>query len=309
MPLTPELKACLDILSRTPPADAEQNLAGLVALLRANDEGSVVVDELMQRVDVSLKEATDPSEGNNRKFLLCEFNRDGGSYRSPWSNTYDPPYKGLVPSEALRALEQHANELMDTYRQQYYGNDSKTHSSVSSVYLWDREDDPASVANKATPGAFAGSFLLSKTLLDTSSNLVAGSYWNSIHVVDVHPVLGSQKASYKLTTTILFSMQPADNAKYPTASTFHGSLSKQMERTSDISTADDSVGSAHLVNIGTMIEEMELDLRKSLDSLYILKTHQIVESVRKPSMKPGGDKGEQAHTMMLNEAILSRGNK
>ena len=32
-------------------------------------------------------------------YLLCDYNRDGDSYRSPWSNTYEPPLEdGAMPS-------------------------------------------------------------------------------------------------------------------------------------------------------------------------------------------------------------------
>ena len=39
-------------------------------------------------------------------------------FRSPWSNTYDPPLEdGAVPSEKLRKLEQEANVAFDQYRE------------------------------------------------------------------------------------------------------------------------------------------------------------------------------------------------
>jgi capping protein beta len=41
----------------------------------------------------------------NREFLKCEYNRDGDSYRSPWSNKYFPtPQSGedsIFPSAEL----------------------------------------------------------------------------------------------------------------------------------------------------------------------------------------------------------------
>lgn len=51
-----------------------------------------------------LQEATDPETG--RRYLLCEFNRDASSYRSPWSNKYDPPLEdGYTPGDRVRQLE------------------------------------------------------------------------------------------------------------------------------------------------------------------------------------------------------------
>lgn len=51
-----------------------------------------------------LQEATDPETG--RRYLQCEYNRDASSYRSPWSNKYDPPIEdGFTPGDRLRRME------------------------------------------------------------------------------------------------------------------------------------------------------------------------------------------------------------
>lgn len=55
---------------------------------------------------------------SGRDFLLCDYNRDGDSYRSPWSNEFDPPISdGTVPSEKVRKMEEKANEAFDIYRE------------------------------------------------------------------------------------------------------------------------------------------------------------------------------------------------
>lgn len=84
-------------------------------------------------MDQPLKIAHDKETGKD--YLLCDYNRDGDSYRldkrnftneiyytfsnrSPWSNKYDPPLAdGAVPSDRLRKLEIKANETFDTYRE------------------------------------------------------------------------------------------------------------------------------------------------------------------------------------------------
>ena len=67
-----------------------------------------------------------------KDYLLCDYNRDGDSYRSPWTNSYDPPLDdGAMPSERLRRLEVDANAAFDQYREMYF------EGGVSSVYLWD----------------------------------------------------------------------------------------------------------------------------------------------------------------------------
>ena len=88
----------------------------------------------------------------NRDYLLCDYNRDGDSYRSPWSNEFDPPIEdGTVPSERVRKLEVAANEAFDVYRDLYY------EGGVGSVYFWDLDD------------GFAGVVLLKKGKYQTLS--------------------------------------------------------------------------------------------------------------------------------------------
>lgn len=92
-----------------------------------------------------------------RDYLLCDYNRDGDSYRSPWSNQFDPPLdeggaggvgeggasegagEGAVPSERVRKMEIKANEAFDVYRELYY------EGGVSSVYFWNLDDGFAGV--------------------------------------------------------------------------------------------------------------------------------------------------------------------
>lgn len=52
-----------------------------------------------------------------KDYLLCDYNRDGDSYRSPWSNEFDPPIQdGALPSDKVRKLEIAANDAFDVYR-------------------------------------------------------------------------------------------------------------------------------------------------------------------------------------------------
>ncbi|CAN0009338.1 unnamed protein product, partial [Discosporangium mesarthrocarpum] len=92
------ISSCLNLMRRLPPKDIETSLTGLLSL--APD----ATDELLQRVDQPLHEATDPETG--RRYLLCEYNRDASSYRSPWSNKYHPPLEdGYTPGERIRRME------------------------------------------------------------------------------------------------------------------------------------------------------------------------------------------------------------
>lgn len=93
-PTTP-LEAGLDLMRRLPPDGTVNNLASLLEL------APELTEELLEKVDQPLQVALDSLAG--REFLLCDFNRDADSYRSPWSNSYFPPLEdGTTPPEALR---------------------------------------------------------------------------------------------------------------------------------------------------------------------------------------------------------------
>ncbi|KAL7454015.1 hypothetical protein ACHAWC_005658, partial [Mediolabrus comicus] len=243
-----------------------------------------ISDELYQRVDVPLKVLEDTTTTENRKFLACDHNRDGDSYRSPWSNTYFPKLdNGFYPSERVRQIELHANEVFDIYRELYFGKSS----SVSSVYLWDKEEASAAAG-------FAGAFLI-------QNNVENGSNWNSIHVVDVGKLdKKSGTCQYKLTTTILISISPPSELM-KSSTTITGSLVRQNTRECKVTTSTDT-SSQHIINIGKFIEDIETEMRKEIDSLYIQKTKNIVEMIRKDTMKPTQG---QEHTRVLNEAVLA----
>ena len=129
-----------------------------------------------------------PSARTRAAYLLCDYNRDGDSHRSPWSNKYDPPIDdGFVPSEKLRRLEVEANTLFDCYRELYF------EGGTSSVYLWELDGDD-----------FAGCFLIKKKV--SGHEFVTEGCWDSIHVVEVNLEEGGKAALYKLTTTVILTM-------------------------------------------------------------------------------------------------------
>ena len=75
-----------------------------------------LTEDLLSSVDQPLEIRTCKKSG--RDYLLCDYNRDGDSYRSPWSNEFDPPLgDGTVPSERVRKMEEKANEAFDVYRE------------------------------------------------------------------------------------------------------------------------------------------------------------------------------------------------
>lgn len=173
------MDCALDLMRRLPPQQIEKNLIDLIDLAPA------LCEDLLTSIDQPLKIAKDKETGKD--YLLCDYNRDGDSYRSPWSNTYDPPLEdGSMPSERLRKLEIEANHAFDQYREMYY------EGGVSSAYLWDLDH------------GFAGVILIKKA---GEGNQKTKGCWDSIHVVEVQEKSSGRTAHYKLTSTAMLWLQ------------------------------------------------------------------------------------------------------
>lgn len=67
------LDSMLDLTRRLPPMAIEENVASLVELCPD------YADDLLGSVDQPLKLRTDTATG--RDYLICDYNRDGESYR------------------------------------------------------------------------------------------------------------------------------------------------------------------------------------------------------------------------------------
>ncbi|KIP11198.1 hypothetical protein PHLGIDRAFT_84012 [Phlebiopsis gigantea 11061_1 CR5-6] len=256
--MTDLVDSMLDLMRRLPPTHVEENVSALVGMCPD------YADDLLGSVDQPLKVMVDRDTG--KEYLACDYNRDGESYRSPWSNEYDPPLDdGTVPSAKLRKLEVTANDAFDTYREMYY------EGGVSSVFLWDFED-----------GGFAGVVLLKKSLSPTSATEPSGS-WDSIHVFEVAE--RGRQAHYKLTSTIMLSIVNRGVAQSTKEDTVEGkrdgevSLSGSMTRqTEQDHTLQDQ--NSHVTNIGRMIEDMEIKMRNLLQEVYFGKTRDVVFDLR-----------------------------
>jgi capping protein beta len=240
-----QLDHALDLMRRLPPQQIEKNLSDLIDLVPS------LCEDLLSSVDQPLKIARDRETG--RDYLLCDYNRDGDSYRSPWSNKYDPPLEdGAMPSERLRQLEVDANAAFDLYRDLYF------EGGVSSVYLWDLDH------------GFAGVILIKKA--GDGSTKIKGC-WDSIHVVEVQEKSSGRNAHYKLTSTVMLWLQT--NKQGSGTMNLGGSLTRQDEKDFPVSET-----SPHIANIGRMIEDMENKIRNTLNDIYFGKTNNIVNGLR-----------------------------
>lgn len=240
------LDCALDLMRRLPPTNIEDNLAGLIDLVPD------LCEHLLSAVDQPLKIAHDAS--SKRDYLLCDYNRDGDSYRSPWSNKYDPPLKdGAVPSASLRQLELQANEVFDTYRDLYF------EGGVSSVYCWDLDS------------GFAAVVLIKKTQDHSKRGQPMKGTWDSIHVVEVQE--GKKTAHYKLTSTVMLSIETETEATGTV--TLSGNLTRQQEADYPVTDA-----SPHVCNIGRMVEDLEIKMRSTLETIYFGKTKDVANELR-----------------------------
>lgn len=257
--------AALELLRRTPPALLQQSLRHIAA---AQPE---LIEDVLSDVDQPLKVKTCPK--TQKDFLICEYNRDGDSYRSPWSNEYVPALpEGTVPSDNLRQLEIQANELFGSYREAYF------EGGLSSVYFWDLDSGMAcAVLIKKEIGAGEGG--------------VQSGVWDSIHVVDVTQGKGAL-FKYKLTTTIILTLK-TDGMEVS------GSLTRQNEVETDVNDTH-----THLVNIGNVIQDMENKLRNNVDQIYFGKAHEITSHLR--SKRSLADQGKQMDLAQALKAQLAK---
>ncbi|ELW62117.1 F-actin-capping protein subunit beta [Tupaia chinensis] len=100
-----QLDCALDLMRCLSPQQIEKNLSDLMDLVPTLWQSSV---------DQPLEIAKDEVVGKD--YLLCDYNRDRDSYRSLWSNKYDPPFEdGAMLSAWLRKLEVKANNAFDQY--------------------------------------------------------------------------------------------------------------------------------------------------------------------------------------------------
>ncbi|RXH88011.1 hypothetical protein DVH24_037656 [Malus domestica] len=96
------MEAAMALMRRMPPMHTETALSALLSSRSASPGSPLFV-------------LCDMEYG--KEFILCEYNRDADSYRSPWSNKYHPLLEdGSLPSLELRKLEVEANDIFAIFR-------------------------------------------------------------------------------------------------------------------------------------------------------------------------------------------------
>ena len=259
-----KVKAALGLLQKLPPKYLRKNLGHVVQLLGDSEPDGV--EFLLGEVDQPLKSRQESATAT--PFILCEYNRDGDGYRSPFSNLYTPEdnTEGYRPGGLLRKMEVAANEIFAEYAALYYGM-----PTVSSVYVWGegRENFAAAVLFLKNGGEFGT--------------------WNSTHV------LSYSGGTYALTSTILLSLVAVDGM-----STFEYSgnvvrcASKKVTSLAKPIESKDAIGT-HIANMGEMVQQHENDLRAQIDQIYFGKPVEVASELRSMvSSKVSGAQGVEA---------------
>ncbi|KAI9834747.1 MAG: F-actin-capping protein subunit beta [Sarea resinae] len=258
-----QFDSALDLLRRLNPKHTARNLSAICSLVPD------LTEDLLSSVDQPLEVRRCKKTG--RDYLLCDYNRDGDSYRSPWSNEFDPPLSdGTVPSEKVRKMEIGANEAFDVYRELYY------EGGVSSVYFWNLDD------------GFAGVILLKKTAAPTGKSEGA---WDSIHVFEA--VDRARTAHYKLTSTVILHLGMGEEDLGDMD--LSGNMTRQIEQ--DLPVEDDS---SHIANIGKLVEDMELKMRNLLQEVYFGKAKDVVGDLRSIPPLTEANRDKAAQQEMIN---------
>ncbi|KAK5107547.1 hypothetical protein LTR62_001035 [Meristemomyces frigidus] len=269
--------AALDLLRRLDPASTKRNLTSLISLRPDLEE------DLLSSVDVSL--TTQRCKKSGRDYLCCDYNRDNTSYRSPWTNEFEPPIDpedaaDLIPSGRVRRMEEALNSAIDVYRELYY------EGGVSSAYLW------------ALDEGFAGVVLFKKTASGVGAAGKGG--WDSIHVLEVTEAAGKRSAHYKLTSTVILDLGLASPAV--DSLSLAGNLTRQTQADIQLSgLRDPEIEQGHVGNIGRMMEDMETRMRNLLQEVYFGKARDVVGDLR--SIQPLSEVGREreAHKEVVSK--------
>lgn len=266
---------CSDLLRRLPPSSTQKNLNGIISLQPDLEE------DLLSSVDVAL---TAKRCKTGRDYLCCDYNRDGNSYRSPWSNEFDPPIEPddaaeVTPQGRVRRMEEALNSAVDVYRELYY------EGGTSSAYLW------------ALDEGFAGCVLFKKSA--SQGNGGKGG-WDSIHVLEVTEAATKRSAEYKLTSTVILDLglQSAAVDSLELA----GNLTRQTQQKCPLNgMRDNEIEQSHVVNIGRMVEDMETRMRNLLQEVYFGKAKDVVGDLRSIQPLSEAERDRAAHQEVINK--------
>ena len=307
------MEAAESLLRQSPPADLSRNLECLSDLLRGQKDS---VDSLQSRhyIPFSVKES---SEEGEKPFLTCRYNQIApGEYRSPWTTAakekerlenklrsrkvqrdssisvkveVEPaPIKNNAEDEEeeekLRRFELTFNEVLDSYKNLYYG-----HESIASVFL-----------NDVETGSFEGLFGVHKT--------TATGSWDSVSLVHVGEP-GEEYCTYKVETSVLVVLKPAVGGETESCKTnadISVTVSKSVTKECKLFPDKIPLNISHIENIGTLIEANEIDLRSNLERVLIPKNQEILDAVLKKKYDARPQVNPLMHMVMGSDMLKKK---
>eukprot|EP00538_Stauroneis_constricta_P006637 CAMPEP_0119560750 /NCGR_PEP_ID=MMETSP1352-20130426/15768_1 /TAXON_ID=265584 /ORGANISM="Stauroneis constricta, Strain CCMP1120" /LENGTH=416 /DNA_ID=CAMNT_0007608799 /DNA_START=238 /DNA_END=1488 /DNA_ORIENTATION=+ len=261
------MDAASAVLKKTSPSDGSEVVAGIKHLLSPSDAlSNGFSSKTAGTLPFAVLDTSDATEGEEKPFLLCHYNKAENCHRSPWTNRYyanatDFHERDPSPEEQeMKALEMNANEVWESYVQLYYGKDA-----VGSVYLKPK-------GSSAGSGSFEGLFGVQKG--------GQSGTWNSVHIVTVaEPSKTEKTCDYSIESAACVVLQ-AD------AGTDIGCrMQKDSAKTCKVRFA--SLSGSHLENLGRLIEDVEIDFRSRMERVDIPKTMEVIESIYR---KRGGSR-------------------
>lgn len=127
------VKAALSLNRSMPPSQIAQTIEHINQIVSDEDKQ----DEIVQRINRPFETGTDEEDGQT--FLKCEYNKDGDSYRSPFSNKYFPALPedvqdAFYPTGQLLSLEEKMNSILFDYLKLYFEN------GIASAYFFETDD-------------------------------------------------------------------------------------------------------------------------------------------------------------------------
>jgi len=290
------LLSCDEILNQTPPDNITENILALNHLLNLTlpeDDADKLRQKLNQQRDPFPLHVLDDA-GTSKPYLKTEFNRHRTAVGP---DQYRPPKD--VKDDHLEGL---ANEIFDMYVQLYYGK-----GTVCSVYFDDER------GRESNGSIIHACFAIAKNVQGCAEIEVDGDVWNSVHVVRIQPVhlenlqdsTSNSKISnavYRIDSSVYVKLFDCDGGV-----TVSGIKEKVTSKTMAFTVADQT---AHIANIGKLIEDIETEIRSHIFTFCIEKTKDnIMTEVRVAGLPDDEDDPSESirmHAVMLNEAMQAR---
>ncbi|EAX87407.1 F-actin capping protein, beta subunit, putative [Trichomonas vaginalis G3] len=246
--------AGLDLLRHVPPKDIEDRMFDLFQLKPD------LTEEMISAVDIPLKVETD--KDTQQGFIKCDYNRDGDSYRSPFTHKYYPPLPdGQQISPKLRKLEELANKAFGSYLNLFF------RYGTISVYCWDLDDISFGL------GVFVRK--------DTDST---EGFLGSINCSDIFTITekSSGQYDYEMVSSILLEVKVDVPKSKPVV--LSGGCADSKIKTL---TAKDNI--EMLVNIGTMIEDNAANFMEHVKQIYVSKMSEILSYTKGTAFVVAGE--------------------